>query len=77
MIRRKISNEAWDNCEHNGCGGNMRRSTRNKIVSTIFRLIWSQTANDCDDDFKIKKNYNYNREMRGKVVDSASVLVFW
>ena len=44
------------------CGENMRRSTQNMIVYTLFRLIWIQTAYDCVDNFKIKKNYD--REMR-------------
>ena len=38
------------------CGENVRRSTQNMIASTIFRFIWIQTAHDCVDDFKIKKD---------------------
>ena len=46
--------------------GNVKdeNSNRNQIVFTLFRLIQSQTADDCVDDFKI--NMNYDSEMRGQ-----------
>ena len=44
------------------------------IIFTLFRLIWFQVAYVYVYDLKIKKNYD--REVRGKAVDSAWVLEY-